>query len=215
MSSDQRANEYEWASELLWKLGELRADDDPASRREALDVLRRILDAYHGPAHLEIHRAIVDYLPTADTRSVADLMCTIAVRCRDSIELVVHMLALLMQVVEWDGVGMLDDVPRLADPQFDHIDGGMTNTLMNSADVSRDVVEQLRHLLASNDRMVVLAALLYVLAWLHACAEDVDLSGFMPILDHLQSSDDQVVRAQSRLARQIAVDLQKERKRLV
>lgn len=118
MPPDDEKEQCEAVRDLLLTLDTLSGAHDIASRRAANEIYQRIVRDYQGPAHAALHCAILDHLAHANTRVLAAFLCLLPVQCRDSLELTMRMLARLMRVAEWNGVGTVSAVPKLKDPRW-------------------------------------------------------------------------------------------------
>lgn len=194
----------------LAMLSRLYERDVLEDKQKILKIERGICKEYRGPGHEEIHAALQSYLPNGDPRVVADFLCILPVECEDSLQLRVSMIAVFLESAEWDGNGLLDDVPKLSNPEYSHVYMGLTNALMDAGNTPRKLLDSLRSMLAGKDRRLVLAALVYIRGWLSSAPEGANLHEFFPDLEVLVEQTDSSMLSVVRTIREDAEYLRRE-----
>ena len=215
MPENSEHYDYESVRDLLGTWERLARQTDRDSKREFLDIGKRLSEAYDGPCHAEIHRALMDYLSQGDDLIIAELLCVLRVPCRvpcrDLLELTIRMTFILMQVAEWDGACSMGEISKFREEEYVHVYSSLFDCLSTSQHTPRRLLDQLNAFLVGDDHDLARAALLYISHWIDYSPKPEDLEDFFPDLERQFAHAD---AAAQELVRQIREGLEYQRKKL-
>ena len=188
--------EHENMRALLGRIEMLLEEGDPASGPELNELAQAVCDSFDGAAHPGNSRALRECVAHGNVEVIAHLVWYLHPHCRDSLEFAIRMLARLMDVAEWDGLCIIDEIPKLKDPQYSVVDVGLVNSLLLAGSVARETMQHLRDIVAEADRDLILASLVYLDSWLDGCDPRIfDIADTpFPDLDRRFSGADSTIR---------------------
>ena len=166
-----------------------------------------IMREYCGSNHLTMHHILTEAIDTYDISNRSDqvimsnLACLIEVESPKGLELILRLLAKLMLIVQWDGVGTIGNADGLInDTQYTYVRNGICHLLMRITTAPREVMENLENYICGEDRQLMKAAFLLLSSWLFGgLPPHTNLDGFMQsTLLSLSNSEDNFIKIRTK-----------------